>query len=89
MGGANCSVAGCTVARQLNGPSIFKVTTGKDEFNTKWREKLVHIIIKDRTIDKDLAIQIENNTLHICERHFEETDINRGTSFPVIQPHSE
>ena len=78
MPGSNCSIFGCSTSRKTTGVSIFKVPGGNDEFNTKWRKNLVHIITRERVIDKDLKRQIENRSLHICERHFSEEDICRS-----------
>lgn len=70
MPGDNCSIFGCTVSRckQYRGLSLFKIPSGKSEFDKKWRDQLVMIFTKDRPIDLSLRSQIDNNRLFICER---------------------
>ena len=72
MPGENCSIFGCSISRRTAGVAIFRVPRGNDEFSSTWREKLVRIITKDRHDEQQLRPQIENRTLHICERHYSE-----------------
>ena len=67
MPGANCSIFGCSTSRKSKGISIFRVPTGDDDYNTKWREKIVNIITKDRLINESLKTQIERKSLYTCE----------------------
>ena len=76
MPGANCSIYDCSISRRNPGVAIFRVTRGKDEYNTEWRKKLVNIITKDRVIDPGLKAQIEKQNLYICEKHFSVELIN-------------
>lgn len=80
MPGANCSIYGCSTSRKKKGIAIFRVPTGDDEFNTKWRENIVSIITKDRIIDKSLKCQIENRNLYTCELHYPEEQLVRNES---------
>ena len=75
MPGANCSIYGCSTSRRNTGIAIFRVTRGKDEYNTAWRGKLVNVITKDRVMDSALRNQIEKQNLHICEKHFTEESL--------------
>ena len=67
MPGANCSIFGCTTSRYTSGVAIFGLPRGDDTYNVDWRRKLIHIITKDRVIDRSLRAQIEKNNLHVCE----------------------
>ena len=49
--GANCSAFGCSASRSASGISVFGLPKGKDEYSKTWRDKLIHIITKDRVID--------------------------------------
>ena len=80
MPGANCSIYGCKTSRKDEGISIFRVPTGEDEYNTQWRNKIVAIITRDRTIDWSLKKQIENKTLNTCELHYPEEDLVKNVT---------
>ena len=84
MPGANCSIFGCTSSRYSKHITIFGLPKGNDEYNTTWRKKLINIITKDRVVDMSLKKQIENNSLHICERHFQEDDMNQSKYFIFV-----
>ena len=60
MPGANCSIFGCLVShrQKYKGVSLFKVPSGKTEFDAKWRNQLIAVITKDRVIDSSLREQI-------------------------------
>ena len=77
MPGANCSIQSCFSSRYGKDLAIFGLPKGTDDYSMKWRTDLVHIITKDRVIDKQLRKQMENKTLHVCELHFEEHKIRR------------
>lgn len=70
MPGANCSIYNCSTSRRHSGLGIFKLPAPKDEFNKKWREQLLNIVIRDRVVDAVLQKQIDKDSVHICERHF-------------------
>ena len=67
MPGANCSVFGCPVClcKEYRGISLFKVPTGKNDFDTNWRTRLVAVITEDRVVDASLQAQVERNNLYI------------------------
>jgi len=75
MPGANCSIYGCNTSRNHKDIGIFGIPTSKDDFTKKWREEMLNIIIKGRVKDESLQRQIDKNTLHVCELHFNEEDI--------------
>ena len=71
--GANCSIYGCRTSRKHFGVSIFRIPTKDDDLSTKIREALARLVTKDagREIDASLRNQIAQQTVHVCERHFE------------------
>ena len=69
MPGANCSIYGCGTGRKHTGISIFRIPAKDDDLSTKTREAWARIVTRDREIDS--RKQIEQRTLHICERHFQ------------------
>ena len=72
MPGANCSVIQCGSSRRTKGISLFKLPSPKTEALKTWRKELLIIITRDRVVDKDFQKQIDNDTVHICSRHFTE-----------------
>ena len=40
----------------------------KDAEQEKWRNDMTNIVTRDREIDSDLRRQINEDTLHICEK---------------------
>ena len=88
MPGANCAIFGCSTFRKSKGISIHKVPAGEDEYNRKWREQLVHIITRDRTVDQGLKNQIERKNLFICELHFHESCLLRHEKKTTLIPKS-
>ena len=73
MPGANCSIYGCPTSRK-DKITIVGLPKVKDEKTQKWRDKLQSFITRDRVMDENLKRQIKNNSLHICELHFQEND---------------
>ena len=61
MSGENCSNCGCTTSR--SDVAIFGLPQDDDAYNVDWRRKLIHIITKDRLIDKSLRAQIEKKCM--------------------------
>ena len=88
MPGANSSIFGCSTHRKKGGPAIFKIPSGTDDYNTKWRKDLINIITRDRQIDSDLQRQIDENRLHTCELHYSEDQLNRSPSRTILIPGS-
>ena len=78
MPGDNCSIYGCGTSRskKYKGVGIFKVPSGEDPFNTKWREQLIHVVTRNRVIDANLRSQINAKRIFICQRHFTDEQIN-------------
>jgi len=72
MPGANCSIFGCNTSRRMVGLGIFKIPSGDDEFNTKWRNKLLDIVTKNRVVDSAMLERINKKRIFICELHFTE-----------------
>ena len=73
MPGSNCSIYGCAMSTKKGKEqdiAMFGIPKKDDDYSVKWREKLVAIITRDRVVDESLRRQIQNRTLHICERHF-------------------
>ena len=88
MPGANCAIFGCPTSRKTKGISIHKVPAGEDDFNKTWREQLICIITKDRTVDQSLKSQIESKQLFICELHFHESCLLRHEKRTTLIPKS-
>nr|XP_047126212.1 uncharacterized protein LOC124807816 [Hydra vulgaris]XP_047126213.1 uncharacterized protein LOC124807816 [Hydra vulgaris]XP_047126214.1 uncharacterized protein LOC124807816 [Hydra vulgaris]XP_047126215.1 uncharacterized protein LOC124807816 [Hydra vulgaris]XP_047126216.1 uncharacterized protein LOC124807816 [Hydra vulgaris]XP_047126217.1 uncharacterized protein LOC124807816 [Hydra vulgaris]XP_047126218.1 uncharacterized protein LOC124807816 [Hydra vulgaris]XP_047126219.1 uncharacterized p len=86
MPGANCSVYGCHTSRYSHGIAIFSLPKGQHDFTVQWRKKLSEIISKDRLIDSALRKQIASESLHICERHFKEDEVNRNSTRARLIP---
>ena len=88
MPGVNCSIVGCTVSRRskYQGCGIYKIPSGEDEFETRWRNKLIAIITRDRAVDTDLRERINKKKLHICQRHFSSEQIITHESRTSLKP---
>jgi hypothetical protein len=87
MPGANCSIYGCGTSRKHAGISIFRNPAKDDDLSTKTREAWVRLVTRDREIDSSLQKQIDQRTIHICERHFEKNLIETckfGSSYSYI-----
>ena len=70
MPGKNCAIAGSSISRKYKGISIFKVSLANNEFNKKWSQDLINIILKYWQRDKSLNKRIESHKLFICEKRF-------------------
>ena len=70
MPGENCAIPGCSISRKDKGISIFKLPLANNEFNKKWSQDLINIILKYRKRDKSLNERIKSHKLFICEKHF-------------------
>lgn len=81
MPGANCSIFGCNTSRKHKGISIFKVPKAKNERYKVWRKDWLQIITRTHVVDESLSKQINNDSLHVCEKHFKEEDVQLGNSF--------
>ena len=83
MPGAICSIYGCETSRKHTGISIFRIPAKDDDLLTKTGEAWVRIVTRDREIDSSLRMQIEQRTLHICERHFQKNLIQTCKFSPM------
>ena len=55
--------------------NIYKVPGGNKEFDSKWREKLVAVVVRHREIDAALKERIQKKKIFICQRHFRDDQI--------------
>ena len=60
----------CYTSRNTTGVSIFRIPTKDDEYSANWRRKLVHIVTKEREIDRSLKTKIDKRSLSNCELHY-------------------
>ena len=60
--------------------------SGEDEFGTRWRNKLIAIITRDRAVDTDLRERINKKKLYICQRHFSSEQIITHESRTSLKP---
>ena len=72
MSGINCSIQDCHVSRRskYKGTGISKVPSGDSDFETNWRNKLVPVITRDRFVDANLKVWINNERISIYQQHF-------------------
>ena len=75
-----------SVVARSRGISLFKVPTGKNNFDTNWRTRLVAVIKEDRVVDASLRAQIERNNLYICQHHFTEDQYYRHETKVTLNP---
>ena len=78
MPGANCVFPNCGTNRpkKYDGVGIFRISQRKSPLYSAWREEAIITIIKKyRVVDENLKRQIEAWNISICERHYEQDDI--------------
>ncbi len=75
MPGENCSVYGCGTCRRTKGIGIFKLPAAKNEEYKKWREDWLGQIVRTRVVDKSFRMQIKEDSVYTCEKHFRPEDI--------------
>lgn len=75
MPGANCAIVGCATSRK-DKIGIFKLPKEINDDYKKWRHEWLNVLIRTRTLDGSLKKQLEQDTVHICERHFQENEID-------------
>ena len=89
MPGSNCAIPGCGTTRRskFSGISLFGLppNNSEDSEKMKWREELLSIITKYRVVDEGLKKQICNNTLKICEKHFNDDEFSDYGSRKVLK----
>ena len=66
----NCAITGYSISRKDKGISIFKAPLANKEFNKKWSQNLINIILKYQQRDKSLNKRIQSHKLFICEKNF-------------------
>ena len=74
MPGANCAFPQCGTCRRYK-LDIFKIPNREGDFHEEWRTKILNILIKYHVKDNKLKEKIKAGTVYICERHFQESDI--------------
>ena len=74
MSGANCAFPQRGTCRRHK-LSIFKIPNREGDFYEEWRTKILNVLIKYRVKDNKLKEKIKAGTVYICERHFQESDI--------------
>jgi len=76
MPGANCSIVGCSINRRNKNIGIFKLPKARNEGYKRWRNSWLDVITRTRVIDESFKAQIKNDTVHVCEKHFKQEDID-------------
>ena len=74
MPGANCAFPQCGTCRRYK-LDIFKIPNREGDFHEEWRTKILNILIKYHVKDNKLKEKIKAGTVYICERQFQESDI--------------
>ena len=74
-GGNSCVFPQCTVlqSKKYEGISLFKLPQKKCDLI--WKSEIVTILKKYRVLDQSLKNRIDNGKVFVCERHYEESDI--------------
>ena len=80
---AKCFIYGCGKSRKHVGISIFRIPTKDDDLSTKTREAWVRLVTKDLDIDASLRNEIPQQTVYVCERHFEKHLIENVSLFLI------
>ena len=77
MPGANCVLPNCGTNRRkkYDGVGIFRISQRKSPLYSAWREEVITVIKKYRVVDENVMRQIEAWNISICERHYEQDDI--------------
>ena len=77
MVGSNCAIPGCGTSHRhsYSGVGLFRVSQKKSQDFIDWRSKTLNIVKKYRTVDRDFKRQIESGNIYICEKHYQEGDI--------------
>ena len=55
--------------------SIFEIPNRKADFYEEWKTNILNVLIKYPVKDDKLKERIKAGTVYICERHFQESDI--------------
>ena len=70
----NCAFHQCGTCRRHK-LSIFTIPNRKGDFYEEWRTNILNVFIKYRVKDDTLKEKIKAGTVYICQRHFQESDI--------------
>ena len=54
---------------------LFKLPVAKNEEYKKWREDWLGQIVRTRVVDKSFRMQIKEDLVYTCEKHFRPEDI--------------
>ena len=81
---ANCSRFGCRTSQKHVGVRIFRVPAETDDSSKKTRQARIHVITKDRVVDKSLLRQINTGMLYVSKKHFNEDKIISGKYFFLL-----
>ena len=73
MPGENCCVVNCSTSRRTKGIGIFKIPSAKRY--PEWRKEWLNSITKTRVVDENFKIQISNDRVYACQKHFKDDDI--------------
>ena len=75
MPGDNCCIPNCGVNRRCKGVGLFKLPSKEKQHFAEWRKSWLSAILKVRELDDDMKRQLENDSLHTCDRHFHPYEI--------------
>jgi len=77
MVGCNCAIPGCGTSRRqsYSGIGIFRIPQRKSNDYVQWKDVTLSIVKKYRVLDDDFKRQIENGNVFICERHYQQADV--------------
>ena len=76
MPGDNCCIPGCGVSRKNKGVGLFKLPSKDKLHHAEWRSNWLAAILKVRELDNDLKRQLEEDTVHTCDKHFHPYEID-------------
>ena len=62
----------CGSSRRSEIITLFKLPSPETEALKTWRKELLSVITRDRVVEKDVQKQTDNETVHVCPRHFTE-----------------
>ena len=84
MPGKNCCLPGCCVSEtpKYDGIKLYRITTRKDSFYSKWREDILAVVKRYRVFDGVFLRRIQNGRAFICDRHYnKEKDFEKTSEF--------
>ena len=90
MSGRNCCFNQCSQSDYVpklkvkENWKLYTITTRKDEFNTRWRNDLISIVKKYRSLDKAFYERLANGKVYICQKHFAPNDLEVNSKFDYL-----